>query len=69
MGDAIRVSDYCALLRDNSRFRCLFSAYLVTNSGNWINYVAALAFIRALLGNAGVAAAAVRSAQAIRGCV
>jgi MFS family permease len=52
MGDdgAIRVSDYCALLRDNPRFRYLFSAYLVTNSGNWINYVAALAFIRMLLG-------------------
>lgn len=43
--DGIALSDYCSLLGRNSRFRCLFAAYLVTNSGNWINYVAALAFI------------------------
>ena len=48
--DAVRVGEYCALLRDNPRFRCLFGGYLVSNCGNWINYVAALAFIRLLLG-------------------
>lgn len=52
---AIRASEYCKLLQDNGRFRCLFSAYLVTNSGNWINYVAALKFIHSLLNADGTA--------------
>lgn len=63
-GDAaapIQLSEYCGLLRDNKRFRYLFSGYLITNSGNWINYIAALALIHRLLddssgGAAGTAA-------------
>jgi|EP01047_Picozoa_sp_COSAG01_P067721 MFS family permease len=63
----IALSDYCALLRSNRRFRYLFAAYLVTNSGNWINYVAALAFVRMLLGVGSDTAGGGRGAAAITG--
>eukprot|EP01052_Picozoa_sp_SAG31_P050427 SAG31_NODE_11501_length_1023_cov_1.457792_1_plen_160_part_10 len=42
----VMLGEYCQLLRTNAQFRWLFLAYLVNQSGNWVNYIASLALIK-----------------------
>ena len=48
-GSPVRLSEYCSLLVGNRRFRYMFSSYLLTNTGKWVNYIASLALIHQLV--------------------
>ena len=48
-GSPVRLSEYCSLLVGNRRFRYMFSSYLLTNMGKWVNYIASLALIHQLV--------------------